>query len=156
MRKKPSILFLYILTLILWPSKSSPISHSSQSHLSLCSCLSYNFASGLSVYLWHCSSSKENSLPQPYFLPTVQSNHWRHCHSLDLARKAPMCMSCSIRQCVERTQRVKGEALTHKTNLMAVPFVFQKTKCAHCQRFLLTRGFSAFTSSAIVHPWDLW
>lgn len=30
----------------------------------------------------------------------------------------------------------------------------KKTKCVHCQRFLLTLGFFAF--SAIVHPGDLW
>lgn len=57
---------------------------------------------------------------------------------------------------VRREGREGGKQLTHKTNLMAVPFVFQKTKCANCQRFLLTLGFSTFTSSAIVCPWDLW
>lgn len=70
--------------------------------------------------------------------------------------EGPSELSYTERQCAERTQRGKGEALTHKTNLMAAPFVFQKTKCVNCQRFLLTRDFSAFISSALVHPWDLW
>lgn len=69
----------------LWPSKNSLISHSSPSHV-------FNYSS---AYGRLCNSgaailAKKALFLQQHSLQTIQSNHWRCCCSLALARKVPV------------------------------------------------------------------
>ena len=65
-------------------------------------------------------------------------------HIWDMPRKIPCPFPCTAGWGTGEEGWDGGKELTHKTNLMAVPLVFQKTKCTNCHRFLLTPGFLAF------------